>query len=97
MGFEGGHQPRFFPCNCKKNMVMDSTDRFDKSPLLDGGSSSQENSTEYTGDGSVCTSGHPASRKHTGNWKASSLTIGQLTTAQRLCIISLSIIRTVDM
>ncbi|VAI07928.1 hypothetical protein VPH35_073867 [Triticum aestivum] len=65
----------FFPCNCKKNRVMDSTDPLDKSPLLDGGSSSQENSTEYTGDGSLCTSGHPASREHTGNWKASSLTI----------------------
>ncbi|EMS65533.1 Peptide transporter PTR2 [Triticum urartu] len=71
-----GHQARFFPCICKKNMVMDSTDRFDKSPLLDGGSSSQESTTEYTGDGSVGISGHPASRKHTGNWKASSLTIG---------------------
>uniref|UniRef100_A0ACD6AEW7 Uncharacterized protein n=1 Tax=Avena sativa TaxID=4498 RepID=A0ACD6AEW7_AVESA len=53
---------------------MDSTDQFDKSPLLDGANSSQ-NTTEYTGDGSVCISGHPASRKHTGKWKASSLTL----------------------
>ncbi|XP_047083646.1 protein NRT1/ PTR FAMILY 8.3-like [Lolium rigidum] len=44
-------------------------------PLLDGGNSSQENTSEYTGDGSVCISGHPASRKLTGKWKASSLTI----------------------
>uniref|UniRef100_A0ACD5X0H1 Uncharacterized protein n=1 Tax=Avena sativa TaxID=4498 RepID=A0ACD5X0H1_AVESA len=56
---------------------MDSTDRLDKSPLLDldRGNSLQENTTEYTGDGSVCFSGHPASRKHSGNWKASSLTL----------------------
>ncbi|KAM0913528.1 hypothetical protein ACQ4PT_012096 [Festuca glaucescens] len=57
---------------------MDSTDQLDKSPLLnqDRGNSLQENTAEYTGDGSVCVSGHPASRKHSGNWKASSLTIG---------------------
>ncbi|XP_047083647.1 protein NRT1/ PTR FAMILY 8.3-like [Lolium rigidum] len=54
---------------------MDSTDQFDKSPLLDAGNSSQENTAEYTGDGSVCISGHPAFRKLTGKWKASSLTI----------------------
>ncbi|XP_048546645.1 protein NRT1/ PTR FAMILY 8.3-like [Triticum urartu] len=54
---------------------MDSTDQFDNSPLLDGDGSSRENTTEYTGDGSVCISGHPACRKHTGNWKASFLII----------------------
>ncbi|XP_024312584.1 protein NRT1/ PTR FAMILY 8.3 isoform X2 [Brachypodium distachyon] len=59
----------------QENKVMNSMDHFDKSPLLEGNNSSQENTAEYTGDGSVCVSGHPASRKHTGSWKASSLTI----------------------
>ncbi|XP_025797717.1 protein NRT1/ PTR FAMILY 8.3-like [Panicum hallii] len=34
-----------------------------------------QNTLECTGDGSVCIRGHPASKKHTGKWKASSLTI----------------------
>ncbi|CAL4938442.1 unnamed protein product [Urochloa decumbens] len=55
---------------------MDSKGQFIKSPLLEEGNSSQENTTmEYTGDGSVCIRGYPASKEHTGKWKASSLTI----------------------
>lgn len=34
-----------------------------------------QNTIEYTGDGSVCIRGHPAFKKHTGNWKACSFTI----------------------
>ncbi|KAF8718522.1 hypothetical protein HU200_025296 [Digitaria exilis] len=34
-----------------------------------------QSTLECTGDGSVCFRGHPASKKHTGKWKASSLTI----------------------
>ncbi|KAL6902208.1 hypothetical protein ACP4OV_005084 [Aristida adscensionis] len=52
---------------------MDSEQIF-RIPLLEH-DSSQENTSEYTGDGSVCIFGHPASRKHTGNWKACSLTL----------------------
>uniref|UniRef100_A0A0E0CXM2 Uncharacterized protein n=1 Tax=Oryza meridionalis TaxID=40149 RepID=A0A0E0CXM2_9ORYZ len=54
---------------------MDSSYQHDK-PLLDEENSSQVNTLEYTGDGSVCIRGHPALRKHTGNWKGSSLAIG---------------------
>ncbi|BAS83146.1 protein NRT1/ PTR FAMILY 8.4 isoform X2 [Oryza sativa Japonica Group] len=52
---------------------MDSSYQHDK-PLLDEENSSQV-TLEYTGDGSVCIRGHPALRKHTGNWKGSSLAI----------------------
>uniref|UniRef100_A0A0D9VRM7 Major facilitator superfamily (MFS) profile domain-containing protein n=1 Tax=Leersia perrieri TaxID=77586 RepID=A0A0D9VRM7_9ORYZ len=48
--------------------------QFDK-PLLDDENSSSVNTLEYTGDGSICIRGHPALRKHTGNWKACSLAI----------------------
>ncbi|KAL6867538.1 hypothetical protein ACP4OV_015562 [Aristida adscensionis] len=55
---------------------MDSADlTYYRSPLLEEGNSLRENTTEYTGDGSVCIRGNPASKKHTGKWKACSLTI----------------------
>ncbi|KAG8074188.1 hypothetical protein GUJ93_ZPchr0006g41807 [Zizania palustris] len=53
---------------------MDSTNQFDK-PLLEEDNSSLVNTLEYTGDGSVCIRGDPALKKHTGNWKACSLTL----------------------
>uniref|UniRef100_A0A0A9GVP9 Peptide transporter, putative n=1 Tax=Arundo donax TaxID=35708 RepID=A0A0A9GVP9_ARUDO len=53
---------------------MDSTDQVYRNPLLED-DSLQENLKEYTGDGSVCIFGHPASKKHTGNWKACTLTL----------------------
>ncbi|KAL6596310.1 hypothetical protein ACP70R_047674 [Stipagrostis hirtigluma subsp. patula] len=53
---------------------MDSKDQLIERPLLEE-NSLQEDTTEHTGDGSVCVRGHPASKKHTGKWKASSLTI----------------------
>ncbi|XP_006649698.1 protein NRT1/ PTR FAMILY 8.3-like [Oryza brachyantha] len=53
---------------------MDSTYQLDK-PLLDEENSSQVNTVEYTGDGSVCIRGHPTLRKHTGNWKGCSFAI----------------------
>ncbi|KAL6648498.1 hypothetical protein ACP70R_012722 [Stipagrostis hirtigluma subsp. patula] len=56
-------------------MDMDSTDQIYRSPLLQEDDSLQKNIIEYTGDGSVCIRGCPASKKHTGKWKACSLTI----------------------
>ncbi|CAL4922465.1 unnamed protein product [Urochloa decumbens] len=56
---------------------MGSTDQVYKIPLLQEGSS-QESTIEYTGDGSVCIFGHPASKKHTGNWKSCSLNLVSL-------------------
>ncbi|KAL6660139.1 hypothetical protein ACP70R_002261 [Stipagrostis hirtigluma subsp. patula] len=53
---------------------MDSTDQAYIIPLLED-DNSREDTKEYTGDGSVTIFGHPASRKHTGNWKACSLTL----------------------
>uniref|UniRef100_A0A0A9DBE5 Uncharacterized protein n=1 Tax=Arundo donax TaxID=35708 RepID=A0A0A9DBE5_ARUDO len=53
---------------------MDSTGKFYRSPLLEK-DNSQENTMEYTGDGSVCICGYPACKAQTGKWKASSLTI----------------------
>ncbi|RCV44976.1 hypothetical protein SETIT_9G416800v2 [Setaria italica] len=35
---------------------------------------------EYTGDGSVCIFGHPASKTHRGNWKSCSLNLGNYLT-----------------
>lgn len=35
------------------------------------------NTIEYAGDESICIFGHPASKNHTGNWKASSLSLGK--------------------
>ncbi|GJN08535.1 hypothetical protein PR202_ga26469 [Eleusine coracana subsp. coracana] len=35
-----------------------------------------QDTTEYTGDGSICARGHPASKKHTGKWKACSFALG---------------------
>ncbi|CAL4930008.1 unnamed protein product [Urochloa decumbens] len=54
---------------------MDSTGQLYRSPLLEEDNFLLENTLEWTGDGSVCIRGHPASKKHTGKWKASSLTI----------------------
>ncbi|PAN50707.1 hypothetical protein PAHAL_9G539600 [Panicum hallii] len=34
-----------------------------------------QNAIQHTGDGSVCIRGYPASKEHTGKWKASTLTI----------------------
>ncbi|KAL6596313.1 hypothetical protein ACP70R_047677 [Stipagrostis hirtigluma subsp. patula] len=56
-------------------MDMDSTDQIYRSPLLQEDNSLQKNTIEYTGDGSVCIRGCPASKKHTGKRKACSLTI----------------------
>ncbi|GJN30812.1 hypothetical protein PR202_gb19149 [Eleusine coracana subsp. coracana] len=53
---------------------MDSTDQFDTSPLLEE-NSLQEDTTEYTGDGSICARGNPASKKHTGQWKVCSFAL----------------------
>lgn len=36
-----------------------------------------QSTIEYTGDGSICIFGHLASKNHTGNWKASSLSLGK--------------------
>ncbi|KAL6867534.1 hypothetical protein ACP4OV_015558 [Aristida adscensionis] len=54
---------------------MDSGDQFYKSPLLEESNSLQEDTVEYTGDGSLCIRGHPASKKNTGKWKGCSLII----------------------
>ncbi|KAL6648496.1 hypothetical protein ACP70R_012720 [Stipagrostis hirtigluma subsp. patula] len=46
-----------------------------KTPLLEEDNSLQENTVQYTGDGSLCFRGHPASKNYTGKWNACSLTI----------------------
>ena len=40
---------------------------------------SSQNSGEYTGDGSVSYRGHPVLKHNTGNWRACSLILGNLT------------------